>query len=77
MRLSAILRSVDWQFVTDVSGQLVIPSSRVKKHKKNTRKPTNPRSEGGILRDSASRRPSVCIANPALTASMGSLITDT
>ena len=32
MRHSAILHSADWQFVTDVSGQLVIPSSRVKKH---------------------------------------------
>jgi hypothetical protein len=40
MRHSAILRSVDCQFITDVSGQLVIPSARVKKHKQNAEKPT-------------------------------------
>ena len=51
---SAILRSVDWKFVTDVSGQPVIPSSGIKKHKENAEKPKNQRSEGGDLRDSAS-----------------------
>ena len=76
MRLSAILRSVDWLFITDVSGQHDFPSSRVKKHKENAQKPIYPKSEGEDLRDSASRRPSVCIASPALTASLGS-ITDT
>ena len=74
--LYAILRSVDWQFVTDVSRQNVIPSSWVKKHKENAEKLTYPRSEGGDLRHSANRRPSVCVAIPALTASLGS-VTDT
>jgi len=71
--LSAILRSVDWQFATDVSGQTVIPSSWVMMHKENAEKLTNPRSEGGDLRGSANRRTSVCVAIPALTASLGSI----
>ena len=33
--------------------------------------PTNQRSDGGDLPESAIRPPSICIANPALTASMG------
>ena len=76
MRLSAILRSVGWQFVTDVSGQTIIPSSRVEERKENAEKPTKPRTEGRDLRDSANRRPSVCTAIPAFTTSLGS-ITDT
>jgi len=33
MRFSEILRSVEWKFRTDVSGQSVVPSSRIKQSK--------------------------------------------
>jgi hypothetical protein len=38
-----------------------------------TNQPTKELTEGGDLRESASRRPSVCLAIPALTASLGSV----
>ena len=41
-----------------------------------TNEPTKQLTEGGDLRENASRCPSICLAIPALTASLGA-ITDT
>jgi hypothetical protein len=66
----------------EVKGELCAPAAFLQGKSTNqpTNQPTNQSTkeltEGGDLRESASQRSSVCIAIPALTASLGS-VTDT